>query len=71
MTNLLLDNPESDILGANSYSKHSPSTWHSILVRTGVYTKGDGKPAHRPDVIVNHVGEAVHWALKHSGWDGG
>ena len=62
------DNPESDILGANTYgSPTSPRNikWHSILVRSGVYP--GGKPAHEPEIIVDDVWSAVEWASKHHG----
>lgn len=60
------DNPESDILGANSYTglsngRDNASIWHSILVRTGVY--GGGEPKHQPSVVVNDVWDAVLWGV--------
>ena len=61
-----IDNPASDILGANTYNEFSQSKWYSILVRSGVY--GDGEPDHQPSVTVDGVGEAVGWALKQSNW---
>ena len=61
------DNPESDILGANRYGFPTSSrniAWHSILVRSGVYS--GGKPAHEPRTIMQGVWEAVEWATKHA-----
>jgi ribonucleotide monophosphatase NagD (HAD superfamily) len=60
------DNPESDIRGANSYRSEIGSSWHSILVRTGVYTGGE--PAWTPKTITDNVQTAVEWALKSSKW---
>lgn len=60
------DNPESDIRGANSYRSDIGSSWHSILVRTGVYTGGE--PAWKPKTITENVQTAVEWALKSSKW---
>ena len=59
------DNPESDILGANQYNSAFGSNWHSILVRSGVYSGGE--PAHTPKVIVDDVWDAVKWAMEHAG----
>ena len=59
------DNPESDILGANQYTSPVGSTWHSILVRSGVYSGGE--PFHKPKAIVHNVWDAVQWALKQEG----
>jgi HAD superfamily hydrolase (TIGR01456 family) len=58
------DNPESDIRGANSYRSKHGSDWHSILVRTGVYSGGD--PTWAPRTIVDNVKDAVEFALKSS-----
>jgi len=55
------DNPESDILGGNSYKSPFGSKWQSILLRTGVYQGGE--PAHKPTVIVDDVYDAVQWAI--------
>lgn len=52
-----LDNPESDIAGANA------ARWKSILVRTGVYDPSQGPPSHRPTREVEDVEQAVQWAL--------
>lgn len=60
------DNPESDIRGANSYRSEYGSSWHSILVRTGVYSGGD--PAWVPKTIADDVYKGVQWALKTSNW---
>ncbi|KAF1344717.1 putative HAD superfamily hydrolase [Delphinella strobiligena] len=56
------DNPESDILGGNSYKSPVGSKWQSILLRTGVYQGGE--PAHKPAVIVDDVYDAVQWAIE-------
>lgn len=60
------DNPESDIRGANSYRSQVGSTWHSILVRTGVYSGGE--PVWSPQTITDDVQKAVEWGLKSSKW---
>ncbi|KAF8124895.1 HAD hydrolase [Boletus edulis] len=54
----LLDNPESDIAGANA------ARWKSILVRTGVYDPRQGPPSHRPTHEVEDVEQAVQLALE-------
>ncbi|KAF2275015.1 HAD-superfamily hydrolase [Westerdykella ornata] len=65
------DNPESDILGGNSFESGHGTDWVSVLVETGVYTKGT-EPAHRPSKIVEDVGAAVEWAVaENEGWDEG
>ena len=61
------DNPESDILGANQYQSGAGSTWHSILVRSGVYSGGE--PAHKPETIVDDVWDAVRWGMNKEGMD--
>lgn len=63
----LLDNPASDILGANQYESPRGSSWESILVRSGVYNGGE--PAEKPSVVVDDVLEAVRWAVKKEGLD--
>lgn len=60
------DNPESDIRGANSYRSEYGSSWHSILVRTGVY--GGGEPVWTPQTVADDVQKGVQWALKASKW---
>ncbi|GFZ49435.1 hypothetical protein JCM24511_07555 [Saitozyma sp. JCM 24511] len=50
------DNPESDILGANTHG------WNSILLKTGVYETGT--PSHLPTRIADNVEEGVMWALQ-------
>ncbi|GMG40936.1 unnamed protein product [Ambrosiozyma monospora] len=59
------DNPESDILGANSYG------WESILLRTGVYKDGDfekNDALARPSVgVFDNVQEGVFEALSQNG----
>lgn len=54
---VLLDNPESDIAGANA------AGWNSVLVRTGVYDPSQGPPTHIPTREVEDVEEAVRWAI--------
>lgn len=61
------DNPESDILGANQYQSPTGSTWHSILVRSGVYSGGE--PAHKPNMIVDDVWDAVRWGVGKEGME--
>ena len=59
------DNPESDILGANTYGAvASPRgiQWHSLLVRSGVYS--GGTPAHRPEEILDDVWAAVQYGTQ-------
>jgi len=51
------DNPESDIAGANA------AKWSSVLVRTGVFDPQQGPPSHLPCQEVNHVEDAVRWAI--------
>ena len=60
------DNSESDIRGANSYRSEFGSSWHSILVRTGVYSGGE--PAWAPQTVADDVQKGVQWALKTSKW---
>lgn len=60
------DNPESDIRGANSYRSEFGSSWHSILVRTGVYDGGE--PIWTPQTVADDVQKGVQWALKASKW---
>jgi len=62
----IIDNPESDIKGANDYQSPQGTEWQSILVRSGVYS--DGEPAWKPRVIVDDVWDAVQWGLESSGW---
>lgn len=53
-----LDNPESDIAGANG------AGWESVLVHTGVYNPHFGiPPTHTPTHQAGNVAEAVEWAL--------
>jgi hypothetical protein len=61
------DNPESDIRGGNNYKSPLGTEWHSILVETGVHSKGS-EPRWKPKQIVGDVYDAVTWALKSSGW---
>lgn len=55
------DNPESDIRGANSFQSPLGTNWESILVRTGVYQRGE--PSWKPSTLQPGVWEAVKWAL--------
>lgn len=70
------DNPESDILGANTYRSPHGTEWVSILVKTGVYREEDARydfdnrPEARPRVVVEDVGAAINWALRDSGRGG-
>jgi len=52
------DNPESDIAGANA------AGWSSVLVRTGVYDRAEGPPAHSPTHEAENVEAAVQWAIE-------
>ncbi|KAJ4286820.1 hypothetical protein N0V90_013072 [Kalmusia sp. IMI 367209] len=61
------DNPESDILGGNSYLSPHGTDWASVLVQTGVYVEGT-EPAHKPRKIVGDVWDAVDWAVTQEGW---
>lgn len=55
----VVDNPESDIAGANG------AGWKSILVHTGVYDPNSGvPPKHLPTYQASDVGEAVRLALR-------
>ena len=63
------DNPESDILGGNSYKSPHGTDWVSVLVQTGVYVKGT-TPAHVPRQIVGDVYDAVSWAVAQEQWKG-
>ncbi|KAH8423302.1 putative HAD superfamily hydrolase [Aspergillus melleus] len=60
------DNPESDIQGANTYRSAHGSQWHSLLVRTGVYSGGE--PTWTPKTVVDDVQKAVEYGLKMSQW---
>ncbi|KAE8350804.1 aspartyl-tRNA synthetase [Aspergillus coremiiformis] len=60
------DNPESDIQGANTYRSPYGSKWHSLLVRTGVYSGGE--PTWKPETILDNVKKAVEYGLKSSKW---
>ncbi|CAI5759745.1 unnamed protein product [Candida verbasci] len=53
------DTPESDIRFANSHD----TTWHSILVKTGVYQEGT-EPKYKPKHLCNDVLEAVKYAIE-------
>jgi ribonucleotide monophosphatase NagD (HAD superfamily) len=61
------DNPESDIRGGNNYKSPQMTEWQTILVETGIHTKGS-EPRWKPNHIVGDVYDAVTWALKSSGW---
>ncbi|EGW32193.1 phosphatidyl synthase [Spathaspora passalidarum NRRL Y-27907] len=53
------DTPESDIRFANSHD----SSWHSILVKTGVYQEGT-VPKYKPKHMCDNVLEAVKYAIE-------
>ncbi|KAF2741354.1 HAD-superfamily hydrolase [Polyplosphaeria fusca] len=61
------DNPESDILGSNSFKSPHETDWVSVLVQTGVYKKGE-VPAHEPRMVVGDVLDAVNWAVRQERW---
>ncbi|KAI2606092.1 HAD-superfamily hydrolase [Hypoxylon fragiforme] len=60
------DNPESDIVGANSFQSPRGIEWKSVLVHTGVYVPGT-VPVHEPHYSVADVKEAVESTLKNEG----
>lgn len=53
------DTPESDIRFANSHD----ASWHSILVKTGVYQDGS-IPKYKPKYVCENVLEAVKYAIE-------
>lgn len=53
------DTPESDIRFANSHD----TSWHSILVKTGVYKEGT-TPKYKPKHTCENVLEAVQYAIE-------
>ncbi|KAG7808603.1 hypothetical protein KL921_003685 [Ogataea angusta] len=53
------DTPESDIRFANSHDE----SWHSILVKTGVYQEGT-VPKYQPKYTCDNVLEAVKYAIE-------
>lgn len=53
------DTPESDIRFANSHD----NSWHSILVKTGVYQEGT-IPKYKPKHLCNNVLDAVKYAIE-------
>lgn len=53
------DTPESDIRFANSHD----DSWHSILVKTGVYKEGT-VPKYKPKYLADNILEAVKYAIK-------
>ncbi|ESW95830.1 hypothetical protein KL918_003386 [Ogataea parapolymorpha] len=53
------DTPESDIRFANSHDE----SWHSILVKTGVYQEGT-VPKYKPKYTCDNVLEAVKYAIE-------
>jgi HAD superfamily hydrolase (TIGR01456 family) len=61
------DNPESDIRGANNYKSPFGTNWASILVRTGVH-KANTEPSVTPSKEVDHVWDAVNWAVEQEKW---
>lgn len=55
-----VDNPESDIAGANAHG------WKSVLVKTGVYDTSHEplKPELSPTHVAENVEDAVRWAIE-------
>lgn len=53
------DTPESDIRFANSHDV----SWHSILVKTGVYQEGT-EPKYKPKKLCDNVLDAVNYAIE-------
>ncbi|KAI2625842.1 HAD-superfamily hydrolase [Hypoxylon sp. NC1633] len=60
------DNPESDVVGANSFKSQHGIEWKSVLVETGVHAPGS-VPSHQPHHVAKDVKEAVEWVLKKEG----
>ncbi|OTA70287.1 HAD-superfamily hydrolase [Hypoxylon sp. EC38] len=60
------DNPESDIVGANTFESSHGIQWRSVLVETGVHVPGS-VPKHQPYHTTTNVKEAVEWVLKKEG----
>ncbi|KAK7952293.1 had superfamily protein [Apiospora aurea] len=61
------DNPDSDIVGANTYKSRMGAIWNSILVETGVYQAGT-EPSHQPTYHAKNVADAVRLALDKEGY---
>ncbi|KAI1778282.1 HAD-superfamily hydrolase [Hypoxylon cercidicola] len=57
------DNPESDIVGANSFRSEHGIVWKSILVETGVHV-ANSVSSHQPYHTATDVKEAVEWVLE-------
>ncbi|KAI0386592.1 HAD-superfamily hydrolase [Hypomontagnella monticulosa] len=62
------DNPQSDIIGSNSFVSRAGITWKSVLVETGVYVAGT-TPSAPPFHTARNVKEAIEWALEREGVD--
>ncbi|KAL7622948.1 hypothetical protein AAE478_006627 [Parahypoxylon ruwenzoriense] len=60
------DNPESDIVGANTYKSKRGLEWKAVLVETGIHVPGT-VPLHQPCHTARNVKEAVLWALEREG----
>jgi ribonucleotide monophosphatase NagD (HAD superfamily) len=60
------DNPESDIVGANTHQSEAGIVWRSILVETGVHKAGT-KPAFEPFHTAKDAKAAVEWVLEQEG----
>ena len=58
LTHVIPPFPLADIAGANA------AGWSSVLVRTGVYDRADGPPAHNPTHEAGNVEAAVQWAIE-------
>jgi hypothetical protein len=58
LRNTTAPSPSPDIAGANA------AGWSSVLVRTGVYDRADGPPAHSPTYEAENVEAAVRWAIE-------
>ncbi|KAF9020461.1 hypothetical protein BDZ89DRAFT_1072204 [Hymenopellis radicata] len=56
---IFINNPESDIAGANG------AGWESVLVHTGVYDPAKGNPPHEPSYQAPDVEKAVVQAILH------
>ncbi|KAI1607823.1 HAD-like domain-containing protein [Exophiala viscosa] len=59
------DTPASDIRGTNEFNDmgSTEATWHSILVKTGVFQEG-GRPEYVPKTTVDNVLDAVRYGMQ-------
>jgi ribonucleotide monophosphatase NagD (HAD superfamily) len=57
------DNPSADIRGANA----AGPPWHSILVRSGVFSGSANDPVDPAHTAVDNVSEAIEFILNEQG----